>query len=524
MIIARREKNQVWNGAKHYDFEPSFLAAHLYMNLIFGLADKYYDNKVLEPIFARWKDDKKQDAFDRLAWIILEKDIYEKEIAERPALERLKKEYSDIIIDRYKLRSKQDIMSSDSLSCAVEKAYWSCSAFGLFPKEKRLFDEIMSFGSFEENKFIALLEKYYKFSGKIERDGYYIKLGKHLSRFIREHMSKEVLQFGRAEEKDRILKSKSKSSLTLRDTVDQKYAAESFGNLSISKDELLALEKKYCTGSHKGCHLWYTSGDSKLREAKEQEIKNKAHYLENNEFYQSEINRLTAMIKNSLIPVFTPSDTPGRFGTVNPKIAWKNIALKDEKVFIKNEESSSNDFKVEILLDASASRLNQQELISAQAYILSESLRKCQIKNQVTSFCSIRGTTVMQILKDFNENDSSKIFRYFASGWNRDALAIMASSHADILLVLTDANPNDSRPIQSNSLAKKSYEGKEAIDDTALAVRHLRQEGINVSAIFMGRNDLVDNVKQIYGKMGYTRIKSMEQFASSAGRLIASQF
>lgn len=48
----RRAANQVWNAAERYNFDPLFLAVEtgdldsdLYMNLIIGLAYKYYGEK-----------------------------------------------------------------------------------------------------------------------------------------------------------------------------------------------------------------------------------------------------------------------------------------------------------------------------------------------------------------------------------------------------------------------------------------------------------------------------------------------
>ena len=50
----RRAANQVWNAAERYNFDPLFLAVEtgdldsdLYMNLIIGLAYKYYGEKAI---------------------------------------------------------------------------------------------------------------------------------------------------------------------------------------------------------------------------------------------------------------------------------------------------------------------------------------------------------------------------------------------------------------------------------------------------------------------------------------------
>ena len=77
---------------------------------------------------------------------------------------------------------------------------------------------------------------------------------------------------------------------------------------------------------------------------------------------------------------------------------------------------------------------------------------------QVAAFRSLRGYTSIEVLKGFSEKDCSRVFSFYAGGWNRDGLAIDAigyllreeaekTGHKQLLLVLTDGNPNDSAPM-----------------------------------------------------------------------------
>ena len=76
---------------------------------------------------------------------------------------------------------------------------------------------------------------------------------------------------------------------------------------------------------------------------------------------------------------------------------------------------------------------------------------------RVSSFSSLRGYTVLRVLKGFSDKNLQSINQYFASGWNRDGLALRASGDLlqfapgpaarHLLIVLTDASPNDSRRI-----------------------------------------------------------------------------
>ena len=54
LIEAKRARNFIWTAAEKYEFEPMFLAfspdgtADMYLNLIIGLAYKWYDQEKIE--------------------------------------------------------------------------------------------------------------------------------------------------------------------------------------------------------------------------------------------------------------------------------------------------------------------------------------------------------------------------------------------------------------------------------------------------------------------------------------------
>ena len=188
---------------------------------------------------------------------------------------------------------------------------------------------------------------------------------------------------------------------------------------------------------------------------------------------------------------------------------------------------------MDLLLDGSASRLHCQETIAAQGYILARSLATCGIPVRVSSFCSLRGYTVVRILKDFSEkNAERKIFNYFAAGWNRDGLALrMAGKLLDtapadrhLLILLTDASPDDSRKILPTGKVplSRSYDGEAGVQDTAEEVRALWQQGVRVAAVFMGENASAPDARTIYGQ-DLVRIQRMDQLATAAGKLIQEE-
>ena len=261
--------------------------------------------------------------------------------------------------------------------------------------------------------------------------------------------------------------------------------------------------------------------------------RNRADFLKNNDLYQSSILRLTEHIRNCMQVQQQPNAVSARQGHVDSQRIWRLPVLKDGKVFLRSEEENNPGFTVDLLLDGSASRLHCQETIAAQGYILARSLATCGIPVRVSSFCSLRGYTVVRILKDFSEkNAERKIFNYFAAGWNRDGLALrMAGKLLDtapadqhLLILLTDASPDDSRKILPTGKVplSRSYDGEAGVQDTAEEVRALRQQGVRVAAVFMGENVSASDARTIYGQ-DLVRIQRMDQLAAAAGKLIQEE-
>ena len=90
-----------------------------------------------------------------------------------------------------------------------------------------------------------------------------------------------------------------------------------------------------------------------------------------------------------------------------------------------------------------------------------------------------------------------------------------------LLLVLTDASPNDSLRVQASSENPFGHDYGDAfgVQDTAAEVRALRAKGIHVSAVFMGESSSASHAAVIYGKE-LARIKGIDQLAKAAGILI----
>ena len=567
----RRAINQVWTVCGDYRFEPQFLAMRsdgqpdLYMNCIIGLVHKWFGDDMPKKLFASWAGDARQTVYDDLAWLALENAVYEKELPARPALDGLRRTHaSAFFASEYRL-SRQEWMAKNQLVYAVQSARWK-SVLGqkppvLAPWEKGLSAALACPGTLSGEELTVAVRtafrKYLRFDGTAHaKKPFSLHFGERwvplLTRlFTTEMVRTDDLAIDRsaaAGENGMVRASnalRAQLESSDRENEDRDYVEGCFGRSLYLPKELALIEQQTCTGNHLGCHLWFTRGEPApgktmradvqhlFDQAAEQAARNRADFLKNNDLYQSSILRLTEHIRNCMQVQQQPDAVSARQGHVDSQRIWRLPVLKDGKVFLRSEEENNPGFTVDLLLDGSASRLHCQETIAAQGYILARSLATCGIPVRVSSFCSLRGYTVVRILKDFSEkNAERKIFNYFAAGWNRDGLALrmagklMDTAPADrhLLILLTDASPNDSRrvPPSPEQPLGCDYGGSYGVDDAAAEVRTLRRKGLRVSAVFMGEDSSSHDAERIYGK-NLARIRGMDQLARAAGRLIQNE-
>lgn len=327
---------------------------------------------------------------------------------------------------------------------------------------------------------------------------------------------------------------------------DRAYIESCFGRSLYPPERLRKAEQELCTGAHLGCHLWFAAGVPSPEQAPTAEARhlaeqaqlqaerNRSYDAKNLELHRSVVLRLTEQIRNCILVHQQPNARIARSGNLDPERVWRAPLLDDSRVFRCAEEENYPTFTVDLLLDGSASRLHCQEVLAAQGSILAQSLTACGIPVRVSSFCSLRGYTVLRVLKSFSAKQLQGINQYFASGWNRDGLALRAAGDLaafdpgpaprHLLIFLTDASPNDSRrvpPSPSEPLGC-DYGGSFGVADAAAEVRALRRKGLRVCAVFMGEDSAVSSAEQIYGK-NFARIRGMDQLAHAAGRLIQNE-
>ena len=567
----RRAVNLVWTVCGDYRFEPQFLALKpdgapdFYMNCIIGLVHKWLGDDMPHRLFSLWAGDTRQSIFDDLAWLALENAVYEKELPERPALAELRHAHaSAFFASEYQL-SRQEWMEKNQLVYSMQSARWKAVLHEksplLAPWEKGLSEALACPGAWNAEAIEAAVrtafQKYLQFTGSVrKRNALHFHFSDRWAPLLTKLMPTEIvrtdeLTVGRsaAAGENGIVRASNALRAQLhtngREASDRDYIERCFGRSLYSPQQLALIEQRCCTGSHMGCRLWFTKGESvpdkplsadTLRlyeQASEQAQRNRAAFIRDSKLHQNALLRLTEQIRNCMLIHQQSEAVAARQGRLDGTRVWRASVLGDERVFLRSDEENKPGFVVDLMLDASASRLHCQEMISIQGYLLAKSLAACGIPVRVTSFCSLRGYTILRVLKDFGDkNGEHRIFDYFAAGWNRDGLALrgmgemmrLDSTEKHLLIVLTDASPDDSQKILPDGKIplSRNYDGQTGVDDTANEVRVLRTQGIRVAAVFMGENANVPAANAIYGR-DLARIRRMDQLALAAGRLIQEE-
>ncbi len=370
---------------------------------------------------------------------------------------------------------------------------------------------------------------------------------------------------------------------------DKAYVEGCFGRCIYAEEQLKAIDRELCIREDAGCKLWFTDGsryqeadtsdkgkfnnakfsdeaagiddnvnktgtdaggsvnksdnaaerktvlsakdirdiDGVHRAIEEQRKRNLGYYERNSLQIRESIKKLSAELEVLMSSFLKHLPENADAGRINAGKAYRIALFNDSKIFLREGDEAENNIRVDILLDASQSRMNSQELIAAEAFVLTESMMKAGVPVQVLAFRSLRGYTIIDRLKTFSEKDGKGVFGYFASGWNRDALAIKAAgymiedeltkngSERHILLILTDASPNDSMPLAPSGTRSKpvNYEGLIPVEAAEAAVKTLKSKRIHTAAVFHGSTIHLENVYRIYGKE-YIRIRSIAQLAA----------
>ncbi len=573
LSVRRRALNMIWTAAGEYGFDPVFIAftqdgqPDFYMNSIIGYVRKWYDHQIMKELFDAVENSLLKETFDGVLWIGLENCAFEREVRQRPVLSELRTACARTFFDQQISRSRQQWMAQNSLVYALQAARWR-TVLGKEPRlanpwERKLFSELSYSGDWDAGQIAdhtyRILRQFFRFHGGSAHMSALQRLHNSLSRLLSRAlpsrvMRSEDLMFGRDPAGNgTITARKSQNSRLISASEEENnriYIESCFGLPLYSQSENLQIEHLLCTDRHAGCHLYFTAGqrpggqdaapsDPMIRRAVQgarmQAQRNRAHYQERRHFYQNSITRLAQQIKNALLVYPQPLKVPSRIGLLAPSEIWRAVRLNDERIFTDTFQNEEPDFSVDLLLDASASRLQSQEIIAAQAYVIARSLTLCQIPVQVCSFLSLRGYTIIRRYCSYAEADKQdSVFDYFAAGWNRDGLALRGCGHLmedspagrRLLILLTDASPNDDRRIPPNrenrSFTGRDYSGDAGIEDTASEVRLLKKNGVQVMAVLNGEDGSPEAARKIYGE-DFVRIENIRHLSDGVGMLLQKQ-
>ena len=555
----RRAMGMVWNGAEDYTITPPFLSyrpdgrADFYRNTVVGLAVKWLGYEPLTTLFSSWSGSGRAALFDGIAWLGIEQYVYEKELPLRPHLAALRRECAAEFVAGRGGLSRQQMMAGGPL-LQQQAARWE-TVLGreprfVFAKEKRLKEALELSGDLTPAEALQtvkeILAVYFRFSDFRLSGAHRPSEGRSL--FLRKERSHRdsLLQRGEWEDASGGVSTRRTEAARAREEADRAYIEACFGPPCLPARELARMEKVLCRDAHALCRLWVTgsrrgseSAEQReallfAREAAEQAGKNADFIQKERVMVQAGIRSLSARLAVMLENFAQELPETGVRGRLMGERAYRMPLLQDPAVFLKPAQDPRPDLSVDLLLDASASRTASQEMIAAQAYMLAESMMHCGIPVRVLCFRSLRGYTVLQILKDEKERAAAPILQYFAGGWNRDGLALKSLEYLETLreepssrrlvLVLTDAHPSDSTemPPEGRSPFKRAYEGLSAVEDTAAAAADLRKKGIRLAAVFTGSHSHLEALKTIYGNH-FVRIRHMEQLAQEAGTLLEQE-
>lgn len=579
--LQRRAENIIWNAAGDYSFDPPYMAFYengqpdLYFNLVIGLTHKWLDLDRITDFFESLDGSVHAEEWCEILWLGIENCVYLKELPERPRLKALRTSKAEEFFKSRGMLSRQQMMLQSMTVYNQQQARWA-KVLGkrgdlLSTKGRKLQAALEFPGSLDTESVIRKMQEIVTdiFHGHIhaEHVSYTPISGLRraiASRLLRHQSQSHDTLFvrngsGTGDEAGAVQLAHAGSTGTRADHAasDQAYIEAALGRSILSEQDLHMLENNLCTGPHALCRLWVSKpcecgqpelnhgellpesrlqalapGDrrelaSVLKQAGMQALKNQSFQKDHSIQIASGIRKLSSRVDEVLSGTERALPELAKQGQLSSELAYRLPILHDTHVFLQQGEETERSVSLDLLLDASASRLNYQEELAAQAKIIAESFSKARVAVQVEAFRSVRGYTALQILKDRNQKDTSGISCYFAGGWNRDGLGLrLAGSMLPdketfarrILFVLTDASPNDSvkLPPEHGSVFAREYQGSAAVLDAKQAVAELRKDGVSVAAIFLGPTLYLENLHTIYGKecVRIHRISQLEEAVS----------
>lgn len=585
--------NIIWNAAMNYDFDPPFLAFFTngepddYLNMIIGLTVKWLDFDRITDFFLRLGEGPTLDEASSILWLGIENCIYGRELRQRPMMEQMRARRAREFFRISGMLSEQQMSFMSMKVYDQEEARWAKvlgrKVLDIGPSARKLARELEFDPSWDTDRILEKMNEILKTWFKITLPDTPVRAARRIPAWRRalakvlpgrENQSADLLVLrrgsGSGDKKGSVHLTHSQGALPVsrNEQRDLEYIQTAFGPCMYSAREMSILEENLCVENDSACRLWFTREDrapgsrtaagadsahvsetESLGGRPARELSREAQQLardrqlqrqRNEQYYHDHIFRIRESIRNLTAQTdmifrsyLRSLPASAKHGKLDGRRVWRVPVLDDMKVFRTDSDIAEADITVDLLLDASQSRMNSQELICTQALVIARSLEECGIPVRVTAFRSLRGYTVLERLKEYRDRRGEGLFGYYAGGWNRDGLCLRTMDYLledekkqgngvkRILLVLTDASPNDAVPLaqKSGSLFSREYEGDAAVREAEAAVRLLRSHQISCGALFYGATSHLDNVHQIYGQH-YVLIRSLNQLADGVSQLL----
>jgi len=554
-----REYNIIWDFAEKYDFIPqkSYPMDELYKNMTRGLIIKTFDFKILDSYFDYLRAESPfYPEFSFITNLLMEDIAYKILVKDNLVIEKSRKDFAKKALRKYNFHEADDLKEQ------IEKSYYG-QVLGKpiteGPFFRTIYRDIFEIYELDTTKLIERLNEVFKTYFTFEKSRENESLLKEMIKDKKpkdfknskkdskdfefsDEFIKDQFNIGSAEFTGNIYleeKNKDMDKHLILLNLDKEgyhgtneFIEDFYGKSVFPEMKVKSLEKKLATGVHSGKYLYFTKGvytdspNAKFYKKNRDEVyeKNKDYIEKNLAINNRSIKELSQTIKNAISNYEDFQEVSKPYGIVDSTKAWRVSVLKDFNIFDNIENDDVSTFKVDLLLDASASQHNRQEIIANQAYIIEKAMDEVGIPIRVMSFSTLRDHTVFNLFRDYNEKHNNKeIFKYFASGSNRDGLAFKVlnelidktkENEKHIVIILSDGRPNDEKANINTVklLEKEQYVGDVAVRDTAKEIRNIKSEEISVLGVFTGEDEDVENAKLIYGQ-DFCRIKSIENFS-----------
>lgn len=570
-----RFSNIVWTISENYSIDPDFTLlkltgdrkTDLYNNAILGGIYKYFDYNMIHLYIDKIRFEiSNPKPFYQITILLLEEIVVNNIQVNRPAIIKLKNDIHNKIVNDYFFNKTKDV--ADEIKFAyysrkigkspavnskvykivkeIDKGRNINTTIELIDFLSNIFQEYFHFELYFDNEIT--IDDEAKFDNSINED----KTTDSPNAYLYDELQEEYVSAefnpnsSKIDPKEGYESEDSKMNYNINPEVYNKLInkiEQYYGSSIVSFDELRKLEKNVCNGMHKGCHIHITDGNFKfskinnyrVKYVKKQKEKNMIDYNDNFRVYNRNISKLKDIIQRTILRDTEYSKTISDNGMLRGDIIWKVKYLNNFKVFEKEIKEEIGDFAVDILLDSSGSQMERQSRVASQGYIISQALSLVNIPNRVLSFNNFLDFTIIRRFRDYNDPiiKNKNIFEYYATGSNRDGLAIRAvveslekrNEEHKILIILSDGKPNDVKVTKTSSISfnrDAEYKGIKAVKDTAHEVRKARMKGIAVLGVFTGEVEDLEAEKLIYGK-DFAYIHSIDRFSEIVGLFLKRQ-